>query len=791
MDQKREQWEKLQRFFAGFNNEDGSIIGGVNEYESPDQFQRLWEQHLRDRLTQLVSAEPVIPTSSPQQDVEVTQPVIWQGAPYPGLEAFSPDQRPIYFGRGAETDKLIKLFAQPEVRFVAVVGASGSGKSSLVSAGLWPRLHDGAFPGSSHWQFVRFSPTEKGNDPFVALAAALKALGMGDGEREADLAQTLATDHNYLSDNLTKYLEGKPQESELLLFCDQFEELFSTPVTEEQRKDFIDFLANAAKTARVRIALTMRAEFYPSTLKYDQLVELMRATGTFPLAAPGAGALLEMIEKPARIAGLELDNGLASSILNETGTAPGVLPLIAFALSELFKESQKQSRDAHQLTLAHYQAIGEVKGAIKKRVDDAFKGLGKETEKLLDKIFPALVNFDQNGIATRKWADWTQFEKDDSLKALLDKLIDARLLVSSELPDAQIGIAHESLLENWPQLHDWLNLNREALSARSDLEAAAQAWQRSGKPRWSGLPSGAILKRYERAANIPDTAKEFLAACLSLQRWVRGWIAFATVCFIALIGFQAFIEKHDISSKAGMWVVLAYMGFYQPAEPEMLDIPAGSFRPGWDKSTEKRFEKQPEPVAVEAFKMGKYEVTFDQYDVFRVIKGYPKPAEAGWGREDRPVIDVSWNEAKAYAEWLKKVTGKNYHLPSEQQWEYAARGIQDPQDPKNPPTVYPWGDEISQNKANCAECGSVWDNKSTAPVGFFQPNGFGLYDTSGNVMEWVQDCSVPGEEETKCPQRVFRGGSWKNSPGNLRSAVRIGGDPDAHDYYFGFRLAQD
>lgn len=89
-----------------------------------------------------------------------------------------------------------------------------------------------------------------------------------------------------------------------MLFCDQFEELFSTPVTEERRQDFIDFLANAAKTAKVRIALTMRAEFYLGTLKYDQLVELMRATGTFPLAAPGAGALLEMIERPARIAGL-------------------------------------------------------------------------------------------------------------------------------------------------------------------------------------------------------------------------------------------------------------------------------------------------------------------------------------------------------------------------------------------------------------------------------------------------------------------------------------------------------
>jgi len=784
------QWEKLQRFFDGFNNEDGSIIGGVNPYESPDQFQRLWEQHLRDRLTQLVSAEPVIPKSIPQQNAEVAQPELWKGTPYPGLEAFSPDQSAIYFGRGAETDELIKLFSQPDVRFVAVVGASGSGKSSLVLAGLWPRLEGGALPGSANWQFVRFSPTEKGNNPFVALAATLKALGLGEGEREADLAQKLMTDrdNNYLSDNLPKHLEGQPEESELLLFCDQFEELFSTPVTEEQRQDFIAFLAKAAKTAKVRIVLTMRAEFYPGTLRYDQLVELMRATGTFPLAAPGAGALLEMIKGPACIAGLQMDKGLASAILDDTGTAPGVLPLMAFALSELFKESQKQSQEAHQLTFAHYQSIGKVKGAIKKRADDAFKGLGKDSDKLLDMIFPALVNFDQNGIATRKRADWAPFEQDDSLKTLLDKLIDARLLVSSELPDAQVEIAHESLLESWPQLHDWLNLNREALSARSDLEAAAQAWQRSGKPRWSGLPSGAILQRYQRATNIPEKAEEFLATCLSLKRWVSGGIAFATLCFIVLISFKTFIENHDISNKAGLWVMLATMHSYQPAEPEMVDIPAGSFRPGWDKSTEKDFKQPPEPVSVTAFKMGKYEVTFDQYDVFRVIKGYPKPVEAGWGRGDRPVIYVNWDEATAYAGWLTEVTGKHYYLPSGQQWEYAARGNQDSQ---KQPAVYPWGDELGQNKANCDGCGSQWDRISTAPVGSFQPNGFGLYDASGNVEEWVQDCDKPTEYETKCMLRAMRGGSWLNYPYLLRSARRDGFYPVDRNISIGFRLAQD
>ena len=128
----------------------------------------------------------------------------------------------------------------------------------------------------------------------------------------------------------------------------------------------------------------------------------------------GPAHLLEMIEGPARIAGLQMERGLASAILDDTGTAPGVLPLMAFALSELYKESQKHSQNDHSMTFAHYQAIGKVKGAIKKRADDAFKGLGKDSDKLLDKVFPALVNFDQNGIATRKRADLATFDQDGS-----------------------------------------------------------------------------------------------------------------------------------------------------------------------------------------------------------------------------------------------------------------------------------------------------------------------------------------------------------------------------------------
>ena len=131
------------------------------------------------------------------------------------------------------------------------------------------------------------------------------------------------------------------------------------------------------------------------------------------------------------------------------------------------------------------------------------------------------------------------------------------------------------------------------------------------------------------------------------------------------------------------------------------------------------------------------------------------------------------------------MTGKNYHLPTELQWEYATRGNQDPL------TIYPWGDEIGKNKANCAECGSDWDHKSTAPIGSFPAYGFGLYDTSGNVGEWVQDCDDATEAEINCSQRVPRGGSWLDEPVWLRSANRFRFPTGTRLDRFGFRLAQD
>ena len=225
--------------------------------------------------------------------------------------------------------------------------------------------------------------------------------------------------------------------------------------------------------------------------------------------------------------------------------------------------------------------------------------------------------------------------------------------------------------------------------------------------------------------------------------------------------------------------------------PEMVSIEGGSFWMGSPQSEEGRDgDERWHSVRVEGFSIGKYEVTFAEYDRFAEATGRSRPDDEGWGREDRPVINVTWGDATAYARWLSEETGERYRLPTEAEWEYAARAGTE--------TAYPWGDRVGHNKGNCDGCGSRWDDKQTAPVGSLEANAWGLHDTAGNVWEWT--CSEYyegyGGAEKRCVtesagRRVLRGGSWNAIPWWVRSANRFWFVAGFRNNYLGFRLVQD
>jgi formylglycine-generating enzyme required for sulfatase activity len=191
------------------------------------------------------------------------------------------------------------------------------------------------------------------------------------------------------------------------------------------------------------------------------------------------------------------------------------------------------------------------------------------------------------------------------------------------------------------------------------------------------------------------------------------------------------------------------------------------------------------------FALSRYEVTFAEYDLFANATGRPLPNDEGWGRGTRPVINVSWLDAKAYTQWLSKVTGKTYRLPSEAEWEYSARA--------GSSTDFWWGNQMLPGMSVCDGCGSEWDAQQTAPVGQLQANPWGLYDMNGNVEEWVEDCYsdtyaiAPNDgrplTQPNCHYRVLRGGSWFDIDRVTRSSSRYRHPADTLDSTRGFRVA--
>jgi formylglycine-generating enzyme required for sulfatase activity len=227
--------------------------------------------------------------------------------------------------------------------------------------------------------------------------------------------------------------------------------------------------------------------------------------------------------------------------------------------------------------------------------------------------------------------------------------------------------------------------------------------------------------------------------------------------------------------------------------PEMVVIPAGSFKMGDHQGVARR-ELPVHIVRIKkSFAVGRFEVTFTEYEQFAIATNRQFPNDEGWGRGRRPVIYASWQDAVNYGKWLSAQTGRRYRLPSEAEWEYAARGGQE--------KTYWWGEDWQNGMANCTGCGSPWDKK-TAPAGSFKSNPFGLYDTAGNVWEWVEECwhdnysGAPADGSAwisagSCSRRVLRGGSWANSPRTVSSASRSRYYPDNRDFAIGFRLVRD
>ena len=291
----------------------------------------------------------------------------------------------------------------------------------------------------------------------------------------------------------------------------------------------------------------------------------------------------------------------------------------------------------------------------------------------------------------------------------------------------------------------------------------------------------------------PDPEKERLAEAARAEEDVR--IRAEEVARVDAERAAEERRKEVTRQKAALAAASDAKNLVPRAKPAMVSIAGGKFSMGCGAPDTACLdaEKPVHTVTVKSFKLSKHEVTFDQYDAFAAATGRAKPDDKGWGRGSRPVINVNWEDANAFVTWLAKQTREPFRLPTEAEWEYAARA--------GTSTVYLWGNEIGFGLANCTGCGSNFDGDRTSPVGTFAASKFGLHDMHGNVWEWVQDCWQDGYAGAptdcsarmtgNCSSRILRGGSWLNNPSYLRVAYRNWLSSNLRDVNTGFRVARD
>jgi WD40 repeat protein len=457
-------------------------------------------------------------TASPVKTAEIVKPEVQYRNPYKGLRAFQEADAQDFFGREVLTERLLMRMSEdvPLTRFLAVVGPSGSGKSSVVRAGLVPALRQGDVEGSERWLIVEMLP---GAHPLEELEALLLNIAVNP---PASLMEQLQSDERGLV-RAVKRILPRDETVELVLVIDQFEEVFTLVEEEAVRVHFLESL-HAAVTdprGRLRVIVTLRADFFDRPLLYPDPGELMRqrTAVVLPLAAD---ELERAIVKPAELVGVALEPELVATIVKEVGEQPGALPLLQYALTELFER-----RTDSVMTLAAYRESGGVVGALARRADEIYEGLSEEEKEAARQLFLRLVTLGEGVEDTRRRVRLAELESLASDREALRRALGAfgryRLLTFDSDPITKgptVEVAHEALIRTWDRLREWLDASRADLRTQRQLMAEATEWERANKDR-SYLSTGARLAQFEalaegseRPGGVALTAeeREYLAA---------------------------------------------------------------------------------------------------------------------------------------------------------------------------------------------------------------------------------------------------------------------------------------
>lgn len=515
---------------------DGQRGAALQQYE-------MCRQHLADELGVEPEAETITLREriwrgevgrAPPEEAYPLPPVSSSplpSCPYRGLFAFAEEDAPCFFGRETFVGRLNEAVHQHTT--VTVIGPSGSGKSSVVFAGLLPGLRQ-----ESDWLIAAFRPSSR---PFDALANALaplleRPLSASDGMVEADkLEKALRQGHLSLGQVMERVLGEGPGAASpgrrLLLVVDQFEELYTLCSDSSTRQAFVDLLLypitscsdgslTPTPSLPVTLLFTLRADFMGQVLAYRPLADALQ-DGNLILGPMTRQELAWAVEKPAAQHGVAFEAGLVERILDDVGEAPGSLPLLQFALTALWQRQDVGT----VLTHAAYEAIGRVRGALTNYAEDVHAGFDPSEQQAARRIFMQLVQPGQQTQDSRRQAASAELGEEDW--AMVQRLAGARLVVTGQDPAGQetVELVHEALIEGWGRLQEWLNEDRAFRIWQERLRASLRQWIASGGDAGALLRGNPLAEADEwfnaRRADLTPRSRAFIEASLELRERER------------------------------------------------------------------------------------------------------------------------------------------------------------------------------------------------------------------------------------------------------------------------------
>lgn len=454
-------------------------------------------------MTAAVRGQP--PSPELREQINATLSTV---CPYRGLRHFREEDASLFFGRKDATARLVEALAQHTM--IALVGASGCGKSSVVRAGLVPWVRRGV--GEQVWDVATLVP---GDRPLRALAAAFLPLlepEMTERKRLKEigaLARDFAEGSVSLRDVATRALEKQPGTDHLLLVVDQWEELYTLTQEAAARRRFVDELLEATAGRLLTLVLTLRGDFYGRVLEDRALADRLQGA-VVNLGPMEREELRQAIESPAQQVGLAFEPGLVHRILDDVGKEPGNLPLLEFVLTSLWEQRQRG-----MLLHEAYEAMGEVQGAMAHRADQVFEKLPPDQQKVVHRVLVQLVRPGEGTEPTRRRATFA--EVGEAARSVVLQLADARLTVTGRdeaTGEQTVEVAHEALIHNWGRLKGWLDEDKEFLLWRHRLLARLDEWEHAKRER-GGLLQGALLAeaehwRDERAYDLGSSERDFI-----------------------------------------------------------------------------------------------------------------------------------------------------------------------------------------------------------------------------------------------------------------------------------------